>query len=151
MATQNELDRVYMGVANLHASLSKARRLQVGACMVTHTGIIIPGVNGLPRLLGNECESKEWDDKTTSWILTTKPEVIHAELACLLKAAKEGVSVYMSSVYITHPPCRPCASMLVSSGITRVVYKNTYRDMSGLDLLRQGGVIVDKYEELYNA
>ena len=31
MANQKQLDKVYMGVAELHASLSYAKRLQVGA------------------------------------------------------------------------------------------------------------------------
>lgn len=139
MARKSDLDNIYMGVAKLHASLSKAKRMQVGACMVLSTGILVPGVNGLPRELGNECETED---------NTTKIEVIHAEEACILKAAKEGLSVFGSTVYITHPPCRHCASMLISVGVTRVVYDNTYRDLSGLLLLKQAGRFVDKFGEI---
>lgn len=139
MARKSDLDNIYMGVAKLHASLSKAKRMQVGACMVLATGILVPGVNGLPRELGNVCETEDF---------TTKIEVIHAEEACILKAAKEGLSVFGSTVYITHPPCRHCASMLISVGVTRVVYDNTYRDLSGLLLLKQAGRVVDKFGEI---
>lgn len=146
MANQRNLDDVYMGVAKLHASLSKATRMHVGACMVLKTGIIIPGVNGLPKALGNECEHRVMGNDGV-WGTTTKAEVIHAEEACILKAAKEGVSAENSTVYITHPPCRHCASMLISVGVRRLVYDNTYRDLTGLDLLREANVIVHKFGE----
>lgn len=139
MAKKAELDNIYMGVAKLHASLSKAQRMHVGACMVLSTGILVPGVNGLPRELGNVCETED---------NTTKIEVIHAEEACILKAAKEGLSVFGSTIYITHPPCRHCASMMIAVGVTRVVYDNTYRDLSGLLLLKQAGRFVDKFGEI---
>lgn len=139
MASQSDLDHTYMSVAYAHARLSKATRMHVGACMVLESGIIIPGVNGLPKSLGNVCETED---------NVTKSEVIHAEAACILKAAKEGVSVRNSTVYITHPPCRHCASMIVSCNIRRVVYDNTYRDLSGLDLLAQGGLEVIHYKEI---
>lgn len=111
----------------------------MGACMVLSTGILVPGVNGLPTELGNVCETED---------NTTKIEVIHAEEACILKAAKEGLSVFGSTIYITHPPCRHCASMMIAVGVTRVVYDNTYRDLSGLLLLKQAGRFVDKFGEI---
>ena len=145
MASKKELDETYMGVALLHSRLSKATRMHVGACMVLESGILVPGVNGLPRALGNVCEEFRFDLEEMTDVWKTKIEVIHAEEACILKAAKEGLSVRNSTVYITHPPCRHCASMLISVGVSRVVYDNTYRDMTGLDLLAQSGIIVDKY------
>lgn len=154
MASKSELDSIYMGVAKLHASLSKAQRMHVGACMVLSTGILVPGVNGLPRELGNVCEEKVWESNEQpfgdmgEWVLKTKIEVIHAEEACILKAAKEGLSVFGSTIYITHPPCRHCASMMIAVGVTRVVYDNTYRDLSGLLLLKQAGRFVDKFGEI---
>ena len=74
-------------------------------------------------------------------VLTTKPEVIHAELNCILKAAKEGVSVEDATIYTTLSPCVPCAAMLINAGIKELVWQETYRDTSGLDLLKQAGII----------
>lgn len=97
MATQSELDKVYMTCAEAHGGISKVVRAKVGAAIVTPQGVVLPGVNGLPRPLGNVCETKEYTP--TGVELKTKPEVIHAELACILKAAREGVSVEGSVLY----------------------------------------------------
>ena len=58
MSTQQELDSTYMGVALLHSKLSKARRSQVGACLVT--------AHGTPSGTSNECEDE------ISGVLVTK-------------------------------------------------------------------------------
>ncbi len=79
--------------------------------------------------------------------LETKPEVIHAELNCILKGAKEGVSVKDSVMYVSLSPCVPCASMLKQAGVKRVVYKEQYRDPSGIEYLRDNRVLVVSYEE----
>ena len=129
-------DGVYIEVAKLHASLSKAERLRVGACIVTNSRVIIPGVNGLPKVLGNVCEHDG----------ATKPAVIHAELNCILKAQREGVDIAGSTLYITHSPCEHCASLIIMTGIARVVYVNEYRSNQGLLNLATAGVETKMWE-----
>lgn len=133
MTKQNQLDSVYMGTAILHSRLSKAKRKQVGAVLVTESGVTLTGYNGTPSGWDNSCE----DSKNN-----TKPEVIHAELNCILKAAKEGVSVVNSKVYVTLSPCVPCAAMLAQAGIKELVYGELYRSEEGLDLLERYGILV---------
>ena len=127
-------DAVYIEVAKLHASLSKAQRLRVGACIVTPSRVIIPGVNGLPKALGNTCERDG----------VTKPSVIHAELNCILKAQREGVDIRGATLYITHSPCEHCASLIIETGINRVVYAEEYRSLVGVENLKMAGVIVER-------
>lgn len=141
MASQIELDSTYMGVAMLHAKLSKARRTKVGACLVTNTGIIIPGVNGLPKPLGNVLEYE------SNGILVTKQEVIHAEQACLNKSAKKGVACEGATLYVTLSCCPNCSSNMIAAGIKEVVFKDNYRDVSGLNILETAGIFVRKYYE----
>lgn len=139
MASQKELDNIYMGVAQLHATLSKAKRLQVGAALVTSTGVVVPGVNGLAKALGNECE------EIVDGVLVTKQECQHAEENVLHKCALEGVSSKDGILYITHAPCRHCAGAIASVGIKRVVYEKDYRDSLGLDILKQSGIRVERF------
>jgi dCMP deaminase len=145
MANQDALDICYMACARAHAKLSKAKRKQVGAVLVTPAGNIIPGVNGLPKQLGNECETYN-SDLSDGTLLSqmscyvTKPEVIHAELNCILKAAEEGISIKGSTLYVTLSPCSPCASMAIRAGIKRVVYEEKYRDPTGIGTLLLAGV-----------
>jgi len=147
VANQKELDSTYMGVAMLHAKLSKARRATVGACLVTSQGVCLAGFNGTPIGLSNECEDQIF--KWGHWNppeLITKPEVIHAELNCIMKAAREGVSCLGSAMYVTLSPCVPCSAMMINAGITRLIYKEPYRDTKGLDLLREAGILVEIFK-----
>ena len=139
MPTQQQLDEVYLGTALLHSKLSKARRKAVGAVLITKTGVAIPGYNGTPVGFSNECENAHIYGSAE--FLVTKKEVIHAELNCILKAAKEGVSVEGATMYITLSPCLHCSAMMIQAGIKECCFIETYRDTSGLDLLKQAGII----------
>lgn len=152
----NKLDKLYMTMAQDMATISNGVRAKVGAILVTEQGVILTGVNGLPKQLGNELETPTYEfmsifgesPKLTLTGSVTKPEVIHAELNCILKAAREGVSTLNSTVYVTMSPCSHCASMLSSVGVKRVVYLNEYRDLSGIKTLIRCGVLVEHFKEL---
>lgn len=146
MASQESLDLVYMQTALLHASLSKATRAKVGSCLVTKQGVCLTGYNGTPAGMDNTCEIFEHITFTREVKSYTKPEVLHAELNCLMKAAREGISILGGTIYITLSPCIQCSAMLIQAGIQRVVYLQQYRCSEGLDLLRKAGIIVDKME-----
>ena len=142
MTKQVELDQYYMSLALRVAELSHGVRGKVGSCLVTESDITVLGTNGLPKALGNELEFKEFGCSG----ITTKQEVIHAELNTILKCAKEGVSVKGATIYTTLSCCTQCASMLASCGIERVVYLNEYRDTKGIEILEKCGIIVDKLD-----
>ena len=131
-------DDVYMGTALLHAKKSKAVRAKVGAVLVTKTGIIIPGYNGTPSGTDNACEDQVPEEDGI--VLVTKPEVLHAELNTIMKASREGVSVLGSTVYVTLSPCLPCSALLLQAGISRLIYKDKYRDNSGAEYLQKYGI-----------
>lgn len=141
MPSQYEDDLYYMQVARLTAQRSKALRKQVGACLVTPSGIIIPGYNGTAPGDTNFCELE------TPEGLVTKPDVIHAELNCILKAAKEGVSVKGSTIYVTLSPCLACSAMLTAAQIERVVWYENYKCTQGLDKLATLGVKLSQFTD----
>ena len=143
MANQQELDKCYMQVAQAHAALSKAERKKVGCALVTANGVILGGCNGLAPGSSNELEDKEGPFD----MLVTKPEVIHAELNCLLKAARQGVSVVGATLYTTLSCCKPCSEMVAAAGVKRVVYKESYRLADGIENLKKLNLVVDKWEE----
>lgn len=156
MPTAKENDSLYMGVAILHSQLSKARRAKVGACLVTPHGVVLGGYNGTPRGMDNNCE-KEITEQHVNLVehrtyklvtgLETKQEVIHAETNAVLKAAREGVSTQDAKVYVTLSPCVPCAAMLINAGISKLIYKDVYRDDSGIQLLIKAGIAVEQLKE----
>jgi dCMP deaminase len=146
MPTKQENDSLYMGIAIQYSKLSKAKRKQVGACLVTEHGVVLGGYNGCPTGCSNECESTVYThhDLGCRESLVTKPEVVHAELNCVLKAAREGVSCFNATIYTTLSPCVPCAAMLVNAGIKKLVYSELYRDDSGVQLLKSANVEVEQ-------
>jgi dCMP deaminase len=131
MPTQAEDDNYYLGVALQTAKRSKANRKKVGAVLVTPSGIMIPGYNGTAPGADNSCENSEG---------LTKPEVIHAELNCIIKCSKEGISAKGSTIYVSLSPCLHCSSLLIASQVKRLVWYENYRCNAGLDLLRSAGL-----------
>ena len=119
------------GIAELVSKQSYAKRKQVGAVLVTTNGVTITGYNGTPSGVCNNCEDNDW--KTLDY-------VIHAEQNCILKAAKEGVSVKGSKLFVTLSPCVRCAAMLLQCGIGEVLYLHEYKDLSGVKMLNDMGV-----------
>lgn len=124
---------LYLGFAKEIAKRSKATRKKVGAVLVTNSGVILSGYNGTATGCDNCCE--EWVEENGGY-LRTKQEVIHAELNCILKAAREGVSVIDSVCYTTLAPCIQCSAMLIQAGVKEVHYIEEYRDTKGVELLK---------------
>lgn len=154
MATQQQSDKVYMQNAVNMATLSHAVRKKVGCVLVTPENLQIGAYNGQPSGWENCCEdeeyviTKEFEDgeivNKGKFELVTFKTVIHAELNAILHAARQGVSVKGSTIYISLSPCTACSAMIAQAGIKRVVYEEEYRDRSGIDLLQQNGIIVEQ-------
>ena len=136
-------DLIYMQTAEAFAQLSKAQRKKVGAILVTNQGVVVPGTNGTASGTDNTCEVLEYTIGNVS-ALMTKPEVIHAELNCILKCAKEGVSCLDAVMYTSLSPCLPCSAMLKQAGVKKVYYRELYRDESGVQYLLNNGVLVEQ-------
>jgi dCMP deaminase len=124
--------QLYSDIAARVAELSSARRLRVGAIIVRDDRIISLGYNGMPAGWDNNCET-ESEDGT----LTTRPEVLHAEMNALMKLARSHESGNGADLFITHSPCMECAKGIYQAGIHRVYYGTQYRSDQGLQFLKQ--------------
>jgi dCMP deaminase len=161
---------LYMAWAARTANLSHAQRLQVGAVIVKDDSVISYGYNGMPAGWDNNCESVEYMSQDAGgWLdpeeiyekwpfieddidpdlgyarryrLKTKPEVLHAESNAIAKLAKSTNSGLGATMFITHAPCMECAKLICQSGIGHVLYRDAYRDSSGVAFLEKSGVIV---------
>ena len=143
MASQEELDRTYLDMAEVWSSLSKAQRKQVGCLIVKDGAIISDGYNGTPCGFDNRCEDHvytEYPLASKSYKLVTKPEVLHAESNAITKLAKSTQSSIDSTMYITISPCIDCAKLIIQAGIRRVVYGELYRDDAGIKLLNRANI-----------
>jgi len=142
----------FMDTAERFAELSSAVRLQVGAVVVKDNRIISIGYNGMPSGWTNECEhvvdvaktDPRYDYNNFTKELKTKDEVIHAEANAILKLARDGESGYGSSLFCTHAPCIHCAKLIHGAGISKVYYRDTYRDSIGLEFLEKCNIEIER-------
>jgi dCMP deaminase len=135
-----QYDKLYISFAEEAAKMSYAVRSKVGCVIVKDNNIVSYGFNGMPSGLNNICE-----ETLPNGELVTKKEVLHSELNAVIKTAKHGINIEGSTIYITLSPCFNCSVILLQSGIKKVVYKEEYRDLSGVDFLRKNGIEVEKF------
>jgi dCMP deaminase len=147
---KEKLKHAYMQTAETFAELSHARRLHVGAIVVKDDRIISIGYNGMPAGWDNNCEDESvelysgHEGAIHRTVLKTKPEVLHAETNAIAKLAKSNESGLGASMFITHAPCLDCAKLIYQSGISNVLYRDAYRDTSGITFLEKSGITVEQ-------
>ena len=130
---------LYMDWADRTAQLSHAIRRQVGAVIVKDDCVISYGYNGMPAGWDNNCENIVGYTKGEP-VLKTKPEVLHAESNAIAKLARSSQGGRDASIFITTAPCLDCAKLIYQSGISSVYYRDSYRNMDGLEFLKKSGV-----------
>jgi dCMP deaminase len=138
MEKQLKYDRAYLRMAVEWAKLSHCERKKVGALIVKDHMIISDGYNGTPSGYHNCCENEKGE---TQWY------VLHAEANAILKVAKSTQSAKNATLYITLSPCKECSKLIIQSGIKRVVFKQKYKDTSGIDFLKEYGIEVNHIED----
>ena len=153
---KQKLKQAYMKTAEIFAELIHARRLHVGAIVVKDDRIISIGYNGMPAGWDNNCEYEVTEFQTEYGVgsklvntgeLKTRPEVLHAETNSIAKLAKSNESGLGATMFVTHAPCLDCAKLIYQSGISSVLYRDTYRDTSGITFLEKSGIIVEKLND----
>ena len=132
----------FMQMAELTATLSYAKRLQVGALIVKGNRIVGTGYNGMPTDWENDCEF-EVDGE-----LKTKAEVLHAETNAIAKVAQSTETSEGSTMFCTHAPCVDCAKLIYQSGIATLYFKHEYRDDAGIKFLKLSGVNVHNHVQI---
>ena len=127
-------DEIWMDFALLISKRSYDPRYQVGAVVVTedNTQVLSVGYNGNYAGGPNEVESLE----------PGHSGMLHAEINALLKMDYNNPK--KKKLYLTLSPCRSCSKAIVNASIDEVIFKNEYRDMSGIEILKSAGLKVRK-------
>ena len=127
----------WMSIAHNIAKRSYDPRLQVGAIIVSddNTQMLSVGYNGNYRGGSHDPESLE----------PGQSGFIHSEINALLKC--DYHNPLPKHMYVTHSPCRACCKCIINGGIKKVIYDVEYRDMSGINLLRDAGLEIYSLRE----
>lgn len=133
------LEEVYMRMAEELAKRSTCARLQVGSVITTSdlTQVLGIGYNGNAKGLPNQCDSSQ----------PGNCGCIHSEQNALIKA---GAQLPGKVMFVSASPCVMCSKMIINTNVTRVYYREAYRDPAGLNVLRQAGVEVVHYDRWRN-
>jgi dCMP deaminase len=132
-AKQDRYDRAYLRMALEWAKLSHCARRKVGAIVVKEGQIIADGYNGTPSGFDNCCEN---ETGITHWY------VLHAEANAIMKVARSMNSARNATLYLTMSPCKDCSKLVHQAGFKRLVFMDGYKDMSGVEFLKEAGVEV---------
>lgn len=125
--------QAYMDCAEAFAKCSNANRLKVGSVIVKNNRIISCGYNAHAQHINDPCELPDG---------TTDPRVRHSEKNALMGLIKSNQSADGATMFCNYACCINCAIDIVDSGIVEFVYKNAYRDDSGLAYLTLNGVTI---------
>ena len=135
-----KVDLVYLKMAEVWATNSYCKRMQVGSLIVKNKSIISDGYNGSPTGFPNECEDD--DNVTLNYVL-------HAEANAITKLAKSTQSSDGSTLYVTVSPCFECSKLIIQAGVKRLVFKEVYRKPESLKFLFDAGIEIVRLEKTF--
>ena len=136
---------MFMEFAEAAARRSHAVRRKVGCVLVKDGEVLSTGLNGMPPKWPTEvCEDTVTTEDGLFEYLVTKPECRHAEVAALEKMWNSHNTTKGADCFVTTSPCKNCSIKLLTAGIKSVYYREQYTDTSGLDYLKDNGVVVEQ-------
>jgi dCMP deaminase len=145
-----EWKNYFLSIAEQVKVKSKDKNTQIGAVIVGNDNeILSTGYNSFPRGLDDTKEERQ-----------ERPEkyyfMVHAEANAIVNAAKNGISINNSKIYLTCGiPCAECVKLIINSGIKQIFCKKTDDDVKGelwikskqksLDMISECGIEVIFY------
>lgn len=131
-------DAYFMEIARVVAKRATCDRKLVGAVVVRENRILSTGYNGSPPGRPH-CDDvghllRDIDGRMSC------ARSIHAEDNAIFAAARFGQATQGATMYVTAQPCINCAKAILSAGIIRVVWGESYPDQNGVEMLSDAQV-----------
>jgi dCMP deaminase len=126
----------------------------VGAVLVCNDRVISTGYNGTPARFLNcreggclRCQERHLHDEDPAYESPHRETMqgkaldiclcVHAEQNALLSAARHGIAVNGSVLYVTHQPCFSCLKESIQAGVRQVIYLKDWYGAEGQGLRDQ--------------
>lgn len=140
------MDREFMQKAYEQASKSACTRTKVGVVIVRDNRIIAQGYNNTAGGI-QDCRNIGCIRDALHIKHGERREVCRAlcaEQIAVSEAARNGILLDGSTVYVTSSPCHICAKLLVSAGVKEIIYDKEYKDELAEIFLKEAGVSISK-------
>jgi dCMP deaminase len=131
----------FMNIAKEVATRSTCDRKYVGAVIVREKTILSTGYNGSIKGLPH-CDEAGHEMVDDHCIRTT-----HAEANAIVQAAKNGVQINQSEIYVTASPCYNCFKLIANAGIKTIYYGEFYREDRILKHAKEAGIELVSLED----
>ena len=73
---------------------------------------------------------------------------IHAESQAIASAAKKGININKSAIYVTSFPCLVCLRLIIAAGIQKIFYMNDFYKPHHLKMLEKNGIDLEQIDEI---
>ncbi len=165
--TEAERDReravYYMSLAVAVRNNANCWGSEVGAVLVCNDRVISTGYNGTPARFLNcreggclRCRERHLLDEDPTY-KSPHHEVmegkaldiclcVHAEQNALLSAARHGIEVNESVLYVTRQPCFSCLKESVQAGVRQAIYLKAWYGAEGQELRDQYDRLSDQFQ-----
>ena len=127
-------EKYFMNIAIEVATRSTCDRKHVGAVIVREKTILSTGYNGSIKGLAH-CDEVGHEMVDGHCVRTT-----HAEANAIAQAAKNGVEINNSEIFVTASPCYNCFKLIANAGINTIYYAEFYRDDRIIDHAKEAGI-----------
>ncbi len=141
---------LFMMKAYEQANKSSCTRTKVGVVIVKDREIIAQGYNNTAGGI-KDCRNIGCIRDILHIKHGERREVCRAlcaEQIAISEAARNGILLDGSTVYVTSAPCHICAKLLVSAGVKEIIYDKEYADEFRDMFLKESGVPMYKLDEL---
>lgn len=141
-----EKQKKYLTYAQAYANESTGcKKVAVGSLIVDEQGTVVS--LGANRAMPNLCKAtsclrvEKYGDNSKTHRNPEDCRAIHSEIDAISTAAKHGMRLKGTSIFVTRYPCEACARAIVSAGIYTVYYgrEQTISELTS-EILREGGV-----------
>ena len=140
-SVRDSWDVYFMKIARQVASRGTCHRKHVGCVIVRDRTILATGYNGSVRGLPH-CDEEGHMMENGHCTRT-----IHAESNAVAQAARNGISLLGSELYVTASPCWSCFKLTTNAGIKKIVYGEFYRDDRIFDAARRLSMVIEYIDD----
>ena len=131
----------FINISREVATRSTCDRKHVGAVIVREKTILSTGYNGSIKGLPH-CDEVGCEMVDGHCVRTT-----HAEANAIVQAAKNGIQINQSEIYVTASPCYDCFKLIANAGINVIYYDEFYRDKRIIEKSKEIGIQLASLED----